>query len=220
MRGLHAARAALLLAAGFMAGPEAAANDVFAPAHVGAVPAVMLGEIEETAMPSGLAALCARSPEACAPIAAGSGPLALTGQLWRLITSVNSAINHRIIATTDEQLYGRTEYWTLPQTAGDCEDFVLLKRKTLAADGIPLASLLMTVVHDENGEGHAVLSIPTTMGDMVLDNRRDEVLPWTETGYKFVKRQSASNPNVWVSLAREKLQATDIASAPEAQHPK
>ena len=97
---------------------------------------------------------------------------------------------------------------------------MLLKRNTLAALGVPLASLLITVVHDENGEGHAVLSIPTSAGDLVLDNRRDEVLPWMDTGYKFVKRQSAVNPNVWVSLAREGLQATDIASAPEAQHGK
>lgn len=220
MRGLHAARAALLLSAGLMACSEAAAEDLFPSWQISAAQPVKLGEIEEAPMPSGLAALCARSPDICAPVKAAPGPLPFTQQLWQLITSVNTAINQSIIATTDEKFYGLNEYWTLPQTAGDCEDFVLLKRKTLAADGIPLASLLITVVHDENGEGHAVLSIPTTMGDLVLDNRRDEVLPWMETGYKFVKRQSAANPNVWVSLAREKLQATDIASAPEAPHPK
>jgi predicted transglutaminase-like cysteine proteinase len=210
MRGLHAARAALLLSAGLFAMGEAAAGEL--PGSR----VQMLGEIEQAPMPSGLASLCARASEFCAPLDAAPGPLELTPALWQLINSVNAAVNGRIAAQTDEQLYGRQEYWTLPQTAGDCEDFVLLKRKMLTALGISPASLLITVVHDEHGEGHAVLGIPTTAGDLILDNRRDEVLTWMETGYKFVKRQSAANPNVWVSLARERLQATAIASAPEA----
>lgn len=212
MRELHAARAALLMAAGLMICGEAAAEDSFIPAPQ----APMLGEIEPASMPSGYVGFCSRNPSFCAPIETEAGPLTLTPALRHLIDGVNAAINRAIVATTDEKLYGRSEYWTLPQAAGDCEDFVLLKRRTLAALGVPLSELLITVVHDENGEGHAVLTIPTTSGDIVLDNRRDEVLAWTETGYRFVKRQSAANPNVWVSLAREKLQATDIASAPEA----
>lgn len=219
MRGLHAARAALLFSVGVTVCCEAAAQDSFSVRPF-AAKAVMLGEIEPAAMPSGYANFCERNPSYCAPVQPASAPLDLTVQLWQLVTGVNVAINHAITATTDEKLYGRTEYWTLPETAGDCEDYVLLKRRTLAALGVPLSELLITVVHDENGEGHAVLSIPTTAGDIVLDNRRDEVLPWTETGYRFIKRQSAANPNVWVSLAREKLQATDIASAPEAHEGK
>ena len=61
-----------------------------------------------------------------------------------------------------------------------------------------------------------MLTVPTTQGDLVLDNRRDEVLHWLATGYKFIKRQSVANPNVWVALSHEKLQATNMASAPEA----
>jgi predicted transglutaminase-like cysteine proteinase len=34
----------------------------------------------------------------------------------------------------------------------------------------------------------------------VLDNQNENVVAWTETGYRFVKRQSQSDPNVWVSL--------------------
>ena len=80
--------------------------------------------------------------------------------------------------------------------------------------GVEESSLLITVVHDENGDGHAVLTIPTRGGDIVLDNRRDEILHWWETGYSFVKRQSEFDPDQWVALGREKLQATDIASGP------
>jgi predicted transglutaminase-like cysteine proteinase len=207
MRGLHAARAALLVAAGFLAGGQSAAGDL-----------VMLGpgELEPAKMPSGLASLCLREPGLCAPVKPVPLPLRLSEKELDLIAKINRSINHSIAAATDEELYGLEEYWTLPQGRGDCEDYVLLKRKTLSALGVPIASLLITVVNDEHGEGHAVLSIPTSAGDLVLDNRRDEILDWRATGYKFVKRQSAANPNVWVSLAREKLQATNIASAPEA----
>lgn len=79
-------------------------------------------------------------------------------------------------------LYGRDEYWALPTTAGDCEDYVLLKRQTLMLMGVPQGLLPITVVRDENGEAHAVLTVPTTKGDVVLDNRRDEILPWWKTG--------------------------------------
>ena len=40
----------------------------------------------------------------------------------------------------------------------------------------------------------------TDKGDYVLDNQNEDILPWWKTGYRFVKRQSQSNPNVWVSL--------------------
>jgi predicted transglutaminase-like cysteine proteinase len=207
MRGLHAARAVLLVAAGLAACGQSAAGEKTGP---------RLGEFEPARMPSGLASLCLREPDLCAPVKAVPLPLRLSSAEMELVSRVNRTINHSIAAATDEKLYGLEEYWTLPQGAGDCEDYVLLKRKTLAELGLPLASLLITVVHDEHGESHAVLSIPAAEGDLVLDNRRDEILDWRATGYRFVKRQSAANPNMWVSLAREKLQATNIASAPEA----
>ena len=45
-----------------------------------------------------------------------------------------------------------------------------------------------------------MLTVKTDKGDFVLDNQEEEVLLWSETGYRFVKRQSQSNPNVWVAL--------------------
>jgi predicted transglutaminase-like cysteine proteinase len=48
----------------------------------------------------------------------------------------------------------------------------------------------MTVVLDDKNEGHAVLTIRTDRGDFVLDNKTDAVLPWFQTGYVFVKRES------------------------------
>ena len=77
---------------------------------------------------------------------------------------------------------------------------VLLKRRLLIESGWPREALLVTVVRDKKGKGHAVLTVTTDKGDYVLDNQKDELLLWSKTGYRFIKRQSQSNPNVWVSL--------------------
>ena len=66
--------------------------------------------------------------------------------------------------------------------------------------GWPREALLLTVVRDKKQEGHAVLTVTTDRGDYVLDNQTEDILLWSKTGYRFVKRQSQFNPNVWVSL--------------------
>jgi predicted transglutaminase-like cysteine proteinase len=66
--------------------------------------------------------------------------------------------------------------------------------------GWPREALLVTVVLDNEDEGHAVLTVTTDKGDYVLDNKKEDILLWSKTGYRFVKRQSQSDPNVWVSL--------------------
>jgi predicted transglutaminase-like cysteine proteinase len=58
----------------------------------------------------------------------------------------------------------------------------------------------MTVVKDEAGEGHAILTLKTNKGEFVLDNLNNDTRPWTTSGYRFVKRQSQQDPNVWVTL--------------------
>ena len=61
----------------------------------------------------------------------------------------------------------------------------------------------MTVVRDLNGDGHAVLTIKTTRGDYILDNRRNDILRWSDVAYRFLKRQSAQDPLHWVALTKE-----------------
>jgi predicted transglutaminase-like cysteine proteinase len=218
MRGLHAGRAALLLVVTSASGHMVAAAEVHAAeaGPAGISQHAVLSEFGTARMPSGLAALCLREPGFCAAVSPVAAPLDLSPEQREMVERINIAVNRSVASATDEELYGRKEFWTLPGKAGDCEDYVLLKRKLLAESGMPMGSLLITVVHDENDEAHAVLSIPTTHGDLVLDNRRDDVLAWRETGYNFIKRQSASNPDRWVALSRGELQTTDIASAPEA----
>jgi predicted transglutaminase-like cysteine proteinase len=77
------------------------------------------------------------------------------------------------------------EYWTLPRTRGDCEDYALLKRHTLLEKGWPVSAVLMTVVRDEKGEGHAVLTARTVQGDFILDNKVERC-GREPTPYQFV----------------------------------
>jgi predicted transglutaminase-like cysteine proteinase len=59
----------------------------------------------------------------------------------------------------------------------------------------------MTVVIDEKGEGHAVLTLITDRGDFILDNKTSAVQSWRQTGYTFIKRES-QDTQAWVSLGR------------------
>jgi predicted transglutaminase-like cysteine proteinase len=57
----------------------------------------------------------------------------------------------------------------------------------------------MTVVVDEEGSGHAVLMVRTDRGEFILDNKRNTVLPWQQTGYVYIMREGADG-DAWVSL--------------------
>lgn len=118
----------------------------------------------------------------------------------RELDVINRAVNARIQPVTDLELYGREEYWTYPTSQGDCEDYVVLKRRELMARGWPASALLITVVRDELGDGHAVLTVRTRQGDYVLDNKVDDVRLWNQTPYKYLMRQSYLSPSLWMAL--------------------
>jgi predicted transglutaminase-like cysteine proteinase len=102
---------------------------------------------------------------------------------------------------TDLEIWGREEVWSYPTNSiGDCEDYVLEKRRLLMKAGIPAGNLLITVVRQPNGDGHAVLTVNTDRGDYVLDNLDGRVLVWTATPYTYLKRQSSKNSGAWVSI--------------------
>jgi len=127
--------------------------------------------------------------------------IVLSGKAWKDLVRVNKLVNDTIKPMTDFDHWGVVEKWSYPTDGyGDCEDYVLLKRKLLMQAGWPREALLITVVRDKKGEGHAVLTVKTDKGEFVLDNQEERVLLWSETSYRFVKRQSQSDQNTWVSL--------------------
>jgi predicted transglutaminase-like cysteine proteinase len=153
-----------------------------------------------TTQPVGHYDLCQRLPSECKQISGSAKPLVLTQRSWALLQSVNNASNAAIEPITDQDLWGVPELWSFPQTRGDCEDYVLEKRQQLMAKGVSGHNLLITVVRQTNGDGHALLTVRTDRGDFVLDNLEPAILLWTKTPYRFLKRQSLEAPGDWVSI--------------------
>ena len=158
----------------------------------------------QTSQPIGHYEFCKANPAECAVRPRDRGRLRLTQAIMDRIAAVNLEINRAIRPLNDIDIYGRDEVWAYPDIgAGDCEDYALLKRRELNRAGISLSNLLITVVRKPDGEGHAVLTVRTDRGDLILDNLRDDVRGWRDTGYRFLKRQASYHTGRWVSLHDE-----------------
>jgi predicted transglutaminase-like cysteine proteinase len=196
---------ALVLAALTLAGAgtaQAASDD--APLYI---------QVSETARaPIGWVEFCASNPGECATIPSAPRDVVLTAKAFKDLVSVNRYVNESIKPMTDLEHWGTIEKWSYPDDGyGDCEDYVLQKRRLLLRAGWPREALLITVVRDRKDEGHAVLTVKTDRGEYILDNQAEDVLQWFETGYRFVKRQSQKDPNVWVSLGDPRPAPTTVA---------
>ena len=154
-----------------------------------------------TSPPIGFVQFCRDSPQDCESRPMQRTAIPLNEASWRMIVKVNADVNREIIAVTDQDHWGVPEHWSYPEDGkGDCEDFVLEKRRRLIKAGFPAQTLLITVVRDQKGDGHAILTVKTDRGDFALDNQVGKILAWKDTGYRYIKRQSDENPSRWVSL--------------------
>lgn len=139
---------------------------------------------------------CMQNPDECRP---GDGPMmvTLTSSASRTLQAVNNSINREIVGVNDSS---DSDDWEVNVKRGDCEDFALTKRDRLIAAGISARSLRIAVATTPSGEGHAVLVVKTTRGDLVLDNRTDRIKDWRETDLRWVKIQSGENPRMWYDI--------------------
>lgn len=168
--------------------------------------------------PIGHVRFCQRHPAECSATNAISRRIKLTSKRQGELEAVNEFVNRIINPVTDQQLYGRVEHWTYPNSDGDCEDYVLLKRKMLINKGWPESALLITVVLDENREGHAILTVRTADGDYLLDNKHSKIMSWNQSPYRFIKRQSYRDPRLWMSLVPDenaRNRETSLTDLPE-----
>jgi len=163
-----------------------------------------------TSIPVGADDFCRRDREACLPNAHVVEVETLTQSSWDQLVAVNDDMNATIVPETDEDLYHVAEYWTYPDGRGDCEDIALAKQRQLVRDGWDPSTLLMTVVRERDGNGHAVLMVRTDRGDLVLDNQNGKVLLWNDTNYQYIKRQSQADAGKWVAINDDR--ATIIAA--------
>ena len=170
--------------------------------------------------PIGWVEFCNENAKECATASTEPRDVVLTSTVWKDLVRVNRWVNETIQPVTDMDHWGAVERWSYPDDGkGDCEDYVLLKRRLLMQAGWPREALLITVVRDKKGDGHAVLTVKTDKGEFILDNQAEEILLWSETGYRFVKRQSQSNPNQWVALGDPRPPASTAGSRAESSIP-
>ncbi len=153
-----------------------------------------------TSIPIGHAEFCQTRPEECTINTNVQDVTHLTENLWRELLEVNASYNASIVPVTDLELYGTAEFWTYPQGFGDCEEYVLAKRRELIERGWNPSTLLITVLIDPKAGGHAVLMARTDRGDFILDNQEGLIKLWNQTPYQFIKRQSQFNAGQWVSI--------------------
>ncbi len=154
-----------------------------------------------TLVPYGWVDFCNRYRGECDASAVEAQDVRLTAVTEKIIKRVNGWVNSNIKPKSDDAHWGQVDRWDYPSDGlGDCEDYALLKRRLLIQEGFPRQALLITVVKDEQGDGHAVLTVKTDKGDFILDNLHDRVLAWSKVPYRFVKRQSQTQQNVWVEI--------------------
>ncbi|MCZ4273352.1 transglutaminase-like cysteine peptidase [Maritalea porphyrae] len=178
-------------------------NPAFAPA--GTATSIPIGHVE----------FCQTRPAECVKNSIEVQAVTLNQDNWSQLLEINKKYNAEIRPITDQDLYRVAEFWTYPNGAGDCEDYVLAKRRALIDAGWPKSTLLITVVRQANGAGHAVLMVRTDRGDLVLDNQDGLILRWSETPYTYIKRQSQAHAGIWVELfddASNGLRGTASAS--------
>lgn len=154
-----------------------------------------------TSQPIGHYDFCKQHPGECSIRPSNLAPAKMTNGLMRKLAGVTARVNAAVKPMSDMDIYGKDEVWAYPDKGvGDCEDYVLEKRRRLSHMGISLSDLLITVVRKPDGEGHSVLTVRTDKGDYVLDNLTDKVRAWDQTGYRFLKRQAIDNTGRWVSI--------------------
>jgi predicted transglutaminase-like cysteine proteinase len=167
-----------------------------------------------TQTPAGFVGFCLRFASQCISAPGNATVVSLTDQNWQSLSRINRKVNSDIWPEEDEKHYGRSEYWTIPTDGlGDCDDYALTKRKALIDAGFPMPALRMAVVYSVQSGRHAVLTVKTDKGDLVLDNLRDDIVPWNATGFTWIERQAASDPMKWLALQPTMMAQADLPTA-------
>jgi predicted transglutaminase-like cysteine proteinase len=151
-----------------------------------------------TLAPFAYVKFCRKNPGDCVG-GRGSEIVELTAARNSQLQRVNASINRSIRARVDSPGVGG-DVWEVGVSEGDCEDFALTKRRELVALGWSPRSLRIAVAYTGSGEGHAVLVVKTSKGDLVLDNRTSSIKNWRRTDLRWVKIQSGDNPRMWHAI--------------------
>jgi predicted transglutaminase-like cysteine proteinase len=170
----------------------------FSPALAGSSNGAFLVGHRPITAPAGFHGLCSKYGWVCAR--SNRASISQNAAL-KVARAVNLQVNRQTRQIDDQKQYGKEEYWTLPsKRGGDCEDLVLLKKKTLLERGVSSETLLIATVLDRNLNSHAVLILRTKKGDLVLDSLTNKIVTWKQTGYTFLKLQDPRSLSRWQAV--------------------
>jgi predicted transglutaminase-like cysteine proteinase len=86
--------------------------------------------------------------------------------LMQVVSKIQTQVNGEITPKRDA-----IDLWSADVSSGDCDDYVMTKRRRLIGAGIPATAMRVQVRRSGN-EAHVVLIIRTDKGEIVLDNLR------------------------------------------------
>lgn len=198
--------ATMLGLAAALAGSPASANlpggtGLAAPGPRASVP--RLAEGRPVLAPFAHVRFCLAHPADCVPDRSEESDLVpMSAAALAELAEVNLAVNRLIrpIAKPEAGLSGAG--WAVAPGAGDCNDFAVTKRRRLLDLGWPIAALRLAAVRTASGEGHLVLVVATSRGDLVLDNLRSDIRHVGQAGYEWISVQSAADPRLWRAASR------------------
>ena len=152
---------------------------------------------ETSSRPLAHSQYCVRDPKFCSPMEPER--VELTEALYDELEGVDDEVNKTIIPMSDQNNFGRKEYWSLPRDGlGDCEDYALLKRQMLLKKGWPAGAMRLVMVKTWDDTGHMVLAVSTDKGDLILDNNAWEIRDWGHIPYTGYKVQNLEDPTLWM----------------------
>jgi len=143
---------------------------------------------------------CLRYPSDCKSNPTENEYIDLNAETFELLKRVNHDVNASITPVLKSYGSDLQDGWTIAPVTGDCNDYAVTKRHGLLESGLPGKALRLSVVKTSSGIGHLVLVVVTTKGDIVMDNLTEAIRPWQNTGYHWLKIQSANDARFWYEV--------------------
>ncbi len=131
--------------------------------------------------------------------------ISLSKAVWGDLNEINRGWNRAIRHLDDNRQFDKNDYWAIPTgqvLRGDCEDYVLTKRRALITAGYPQEALSIALVRTRWGELHAVLLVATDEGEMVMDNLSPSISRWDAVDYDWLERQVGGDAMDWRTVVK------------------
>lgn len=157
--------------------------------------------------PAGLLGFCVKNLAECQRAGEMPAVVDLSPDRRLDLEEVQTLVNARVHPRENS----RHEWGFASDGYGDCNTYALEKRRELVARGWPKTALLLASAVTETGEGHLVLVVRTSGGDLVLDNRLAPVVDWTRLPYRWVSRQNEQRLTIWVSIEARPIYTSSAA---------